>query len=97
MRVEFHPDAEAELVAAVDYYESSEPGLGFEFALEANLALERAVKYPTAWALLDANLRRTLFRRFPYGLIYSANAERLVVVAVMNLHRKPGYWRERTK
>lgn len=84
-------------MAAVDYYESCESGLGFEFALEANLALERAVKYPTAWVLLDDHLRRTLLRRFPYGLIYSANAERLLVVAVMNLHRKPGYWQKRTE
>ncbi|ACE84305.1 hypothetical protein [Cellvibrio japonicus] len=44
MKVAFHPDAEAELNAAVDYYESCEPGLGLAFALEASLALGRVVK-----------------------------------------------------
>jgi hypothetical protein len=62
---EFHPDAEAELVAAIDYYEACEPGLGLAFALEANLALERAIKYPTAWSSLNTTFRRTLLRRFP--------------------------------
>ena len=95
MIAEFHPEAEAELVAAIDYYEACESGLGFEFALEANLALERAIKYPTAWAPLDTTFRRTLLRRFPFGLIYTIDDDRLLVVAVMNLHRKPGYWQDR--
>lgn len=36
MKVDFHPEAEAELVAAIDYYETCEPGLGLAFALPAN-------------------------------------------------------------
>lgn len=95
MKVDFHPEAEAELVAAIDYYETCEPGLGLAFALEANLALERAVKYPTAWTSLNTIFRRTLLRRFPFGLIYTLDENILLVVAVMNLHREPGYWQNR--
>lgn len=95
MRVDFHPEAEAELLAAIDYYETSEPGLGLAFALEANLALERTIKYPTAWAPLNTTFRRTLLRRFPFGLIYTVDENILLIVAVMNLHREPGYWQNR--
>lgn len=95
MKVAFHPDAEAELNAAVDYYESCEPGLGLAFALEASLALDRAEQYPIAWAPLDDVFRRSLLRRFPYGLIYTLRNDELLVMAVMNLYREPDYWKQR--
>ncbi len=34
MNVLFHPDAELELNAAIDYYEAIENGLGYDFSLE---------------------------------------------------------------
>ena len=46
MSFAFHPEAEAELNEAVEYYERVEPGLGYEFALEAHAAVHRAVAYP---------------------------------------------------
>jgi len=30
----FHPEAEVELNLSIDYYESLEPGLGYDFAIE---------------------------------------------------------------
>ncbi len=35
MSYSFHPDAEEEFNKAIDYYESLEPGLGYDFALGA--------------------------------------------------------------
>jgi len=32
----FHPKAEAEFLAAIDYYEAREPGLGSDFAIEVH-------------------------------------------------------------
>ncbi len=33
MSYRFHPEAEAELNLSIDYYESIEPGLGYDFAI----------------------------------------------------------------
>ncbi len=66
MNVAFHPHAEAELIAAVEYYEACHPGLGLDFAIETNLALDRASRYPEAWPLLESLFRRVLFNRFPF-------------------------------
>lgn len=71
------------------------PGLGFDFAIEASQALLRAVQYPEAWVLLEAPFHRVLLNRFPFGLIYTFDKDALLVVAVMNLHREPGYWQSR--
>jgi hypothetical protein len=40
-------------------------------------------------------LRRVLAPKFPYGLLYRVEPERIYVIAVMHLHRRPGYWRSR--
>lgn len=95
MAFTFHPKAEAELTEAVDYYEEAEPGLGYEFALEAHAAIHRAAAYPQAWPILEGEVRRSLLKRFPYGILYTEEGEGILILAVMHLHRQPGYWRAR--
>lgn len=95
MSFRFHPEAERELNEAVEYYEDVESALGYVLSVEIYSAIQRAVAYPRAWPVLDGDVRRALVRRFPYGVLYSEEEDTLLVIAVMNLHREPGYWRER--
>lgn len=83
MNFSFHPEAEEEFNKAI------EPGLGYDFALEVYSAIQRAVEYPTAWAVLDGEVRRCWV---PYGVLYTAEHAEIFVVALMNLHRQPDYW-----
>ncbi len=50
---------------------------------------------PVALPVLQGCLRRSLLRRFPYGIICAEEGDGVWVLAVMHLHRKPGYWRDR--
>lgn len=95
MTVTFHPEAELELREAVSYYEAIEPGLGYDLSLEVYAAVQRAVTLPQAWPILTGSVRRVLVRRFPYGVLYPVEPGSLLVIAVMNLHREPGYWKDR--
>ncbi len=97
MNFSFHPDAEKELNEAVEYYEDIEPGLGCDFALEVYSAISRAVDFPKAWGILEGDIRRSLVRRFPYGVLYSEEKDQIFIVAVMNLHKKPGCWKRRVE
>jgi hypothetical protein len=47
---DFHPEAEAELVADVDWYDERESGVGGRFADAVRAAIESAVEDPAAWA-----------------------------------------------
>jgi hypothetical protein len=47
--IHFHPEAEAEFIQAIDYYEDREAGLGHDFAVEVYAAIERTMAYPKAW------------------------------------------------
>lgn len=95
MGVYLHPEAEWELREAVEYYEDIEPGLGYDLSVEVYSAIQRAVAHPRAWPILDGEIRRALVRRFPYGVLYSEEEGALLILAVMNLHREPGYWEGR--
>jgi plasmid stabilization system protein ParE len=81
----------------VDYYESCQEGLGLDFALEVHATVRRVVEHPQAWPVLDEPIRRRITNRFPYGVLYveEADGDRILILAVMHLHRKPGYWKDR--
>ncbi len=95
MSFSFHPEAEKELTEAIAYYEQIEPGLGYDFALEVYSAIRRSVDFPEAWSVLDGDVRRSLVKRFPYGILYAQAEDGILILAVMNLHREPGYWKNR--
>ena len=97
MRYVFHPEAEVEFDAAIDYYEDREPGLGYDFAVEVHSTLENILSFPKAWPILEDDIRRCQTRRFPYGIIYAVNEDVIFVLAVMHLHRDPEYWKNRLK
>jgi len=80
---------------AVAHYNGLLPGLGAEFALEVRNGLGRIEQYPKAWQRLGRRARRYRLSRFPYGLVYAPLRSEILVLAVMHLHRKPDYWKER--
>ncbi|NCD26940.1 MAG: type II toxin-antitoxin system RelE/ParE family toxin [Deltaproteobacteria bacterium] len=91
----FHPEAEAEFLDAIEYYESLESGLGYDFAIEVRAAIQRAEAFPLAWTSLDGEVRRSLVRRFPFGVVYAEDSADLFILAVMHLHRAPDTWKNR--
>jgi plasmid stabilization system protein ParE len=96
MRVEFHPEAELELIEAAVYYDLQVPGLGARFESEVTRAIDFLRDHPNIGRPLDENLRAFVLRRFPFTLIYFAAADVIRIEAVAHQHRLPGYWRDRT-
>ncbi|MEX0661113.1 MAG: type II toxin-antitoxin system RelE/ParE family toxin [Balneolaceae bacterium] len=97
MRYSFHPEAEQEFIQSIDYYEERSPNLGYDFSTEVYSAIQRIIAYPKTWPFIEADIRRTLVKKYPYGILYHYNEENDVVfiVAVMHLHRGPDYWKTR--
>jgi len=96
MRYSFHPDAEAEFLEAIEYYEGCGEGLGYDFAMEVYAAIDNILAYPQAWPILEGDVRRHQTRRFPYGVIYAHEPDHVLILAVMHLHRDPDYWKDRS-
>ena len=91
----FHPEAEAEFIAAIDYYEEKQSGLGYDFAREVYAGVKSIIEHPQTWPILDGEIRRRLIGRFPYGILYSDEGQKIFILAVMHLRREPNYWKKR--
>ena len=68
--VNIQPRAEAEADEAAAWYEAEQPGLGIEFLLELDAAIERAAETPLAYAPVFLEARRVLTRRFPFAVYF---------------------------
>ncbi len=87
--------AQAEMLEAKHYYERQQRGLGLQFLNEAKRSAIRILEQPLAWQIEIEPVRRFIFNRFPYKMLYVIRAERIVVLAVAHQHRDPDYWVER--
>ena len=96
MTIKFHSAARKEFFEAADYYEEQVVGLGDDFIDEVEKVLDVIEQQPMSGTKITNTERRFLVSRFPYGVIYSVEAGQIVIFAVMNLKRKPGYWKSRT-
>jgi hypothetical protein len=97
MKFEFHPLAFQELDDSVKYYENIREGLGLEFLDEVDISIKRIIQFPTGWTKVSKFCRRCLVRRFPYGIIYQNLENKIFIIAIMQLNRKPDYWKDRVK
>lgn len=90
--LEFHPEALAELERAKAWYEAQRFSLGESFFQEITTAITRIRETPVTWPEYKGGTRRFLVHRFPFAIIYSLRSSAILVVAVMHLKRRPGYW-----
>jgi len=96
MKLWFHSDARTEFLESVRYYEGQRRGLGRRFLVAVTEALQRIQAHPNMCPLVSGTWRQCRVSRFPFGIIYRVQERGLEIIAVMHLHREPGYWRHRT-
>ena len=96
MTIKFHSEARKELIETSEYYEDQVVGLGEEFINEVEKVLDVIKQQPISGTKITKTERRFLVSRFPYGIIYSVEDDLISIFAIMNLRRKPGYWKSRT-
>ena len=93
----FHPDAEAELRAAVAYYEQQRAGLGRDLRSEVERTIRRIQQQPQLFPQHnESGIRKYVIRRFPYTIFYLELDESIWIAAVAHQRRRPGYWASRT-
>lgn len=100
MTLRFHPDAAAELEAAVSWYRNEEPRAAVRFSDEVRRRAYQAARFPLSGpqqrgfeARLD--VRGFVLRGFPYWLVTARVRDERIVVAMAHTSREPGYWRTR--
>lgn len=95
MNLTYHPEAEAELVEAVQFYEQRLPGLGQRFRRAFEAAIAGVRQNPVRWRIVEGEVRRCLIRGFPYSVYYRVLDDALRILAVKHHRRHPDYWKSR--
>jgi len=95
--VVFLSPAQEEMIAAAQYYQQQSIGLGAEFLVEVERTTAAIAVHPKAAPIVAQAIRRRLLKRFPFGILYVATTDELVILAVMHLRRRPGYWQDRLR
>ena len=76
MRLELHPEAQAELRSAALWYDERRPGLGDEFIAEVSATLDRIGDAPESYPpwprtrAADPLIRKAIIQRFPYVIAF---------------------------
>jgi toxin ParE1/3/4 len=94
MNYSFLPEAEAEYLDAVRFYEEQQAGLGAALIIEFERVIEMVAERPRSWRLIHpAGIRRVGLARFPYAVFYRAlDDSSLQITAFAHHRRRPGYW-----
>ncbi|MDL1975564.1 MAG: type II toxin-antitoxin system RelE/ParE family toxin [Deltaproteobacteria bacterium] len=89
------PIALKEIEEAWQWYESRREGLGNDFVLCVEESLEKISRNPKLYPTVHKEIRRALIRRFPYGIFYFIEKNKIVVVGVFHGSRNPKHWKNR--
>lgn len=91
----FHAEARKEFRESARYYESQQDGLGQRFVDAVRDAIDRIRSHPQLYHEFEPGVRQCRTPHFPYGIIYRVRNSTVEILAVMHLHRRPGYWKSR--
>lgn len=85
--VHFHEEAEAELDAAVDWYEKQSAGLGWRFHSAVTEAVKKIADNPTFYGVCFENYRDVALKRFPYRIVFKIAEDKIVIYSIFHGHR----------
>ena len=94
-RVEFRPEASADVAGAFSWYEAQRPGLATEFEAALDHTLGFIATMLAAGRVVHRTLRRASIRRFPFGVYYILGADLIEIRGVLHNSRDPRTWRRR--
>ena len=89
--------ASAEMERSAVWYEKRGEGLGLRLHAAIKEAEVFISKNPNLGTPHRRNTRKWLVPGFPYSLIYPEEAQRILICAVANWKRRPGYWLRRIR
>lgn len=89
------PFAEEDAKDAANWYNEKREGLGNEFLLALEAALNVIQRNPNHYQVVYKGLKRALTVRFPYGIFFTVEEDAIYVLAIVHTSRSPKVWKKR--
>lgn len=86
--------AEAQIAEAYQWYEKKKTYLGDDFLQAIEESLITIETNPQAFQLKYKSIRAIYTKRFPYGIFYLIDKEKIIVFAVFHLSQNPKRWKK---
>ena len=88
-----HSEAQAELDAAIFFYESRAKGLGLDLHAKVEQAVRAIQTSPESWPPhKHSGFRKYFVERFPFIIFFLEMPDSIWIAAVAHASRRPGYW-----
>ena len=94
--VSFHPAARQDADEAAACYAERSVRAAVRFLDELERVIELIANSPNRFQVFDADLRRAVFHRFPFYIVFRADDLKVVILAVAHGRRRPRFWLSRT-
>src|SRR5262249_54504505 len=91
----FHPEVASDLRVGFGYYEARQIGLGDRFLAAVRDVYDRVAAMPELYGAVWETVRFVQLRKFPFGVYYQVDPDRVYVIAVYNTYRDPAGWQRR--
>jgi plasmid stabilization system protein ParE len=89
------PEAKEDLLEARVWYGNVRSELGERFALAVVATVEAIAEHPVQFPVVHRGRRRAGVRKFPYGIFFEVQENRIVVIARFHGRRNPRRWQMR--
>jgi plasmid stabilization system protein ParE len=90
--IRLRPQVEDEVTEAMAWYQGRRSGLELDFYRTFLEVLDVIAESPDLYRTVYGDVRRVVFRRFPYVLFYIFTDDEVVVLACMHERRSPDRW-----
>jgi len=87
--VVYRQAARRDIIDAAHDYEAQRRGIGTSFLDELARIEAHVADAPRLYQRIDGDVRRAVLRRFPFGLFYLEEEQRILVLACLDLRRDP--------
>ncbi len=92
------PPAVADIVAAAEWYDDQQPGLGDDFVKEVNAVISALPRNPLGHSVRFSDVRCVRLKRFkPCGIYYFLWHEEVIIFAVFHASRHPRWLQSRRR
>lgn len=88
-------EAEFDIDEHFNFYEEKRDGLGHDFLLCVEEALDKLQRNPVIYRKIYNDLRRIPIRRFPYRAFFFIQGQQIIVTAVFHARKDPTSWGSR--
>lgn len=94
----FHPDALAEFLAALDWYQGRWPAAADTLGAAVEVGIETIRRFPQASPpIVAVTIRARNLDTFGYSIVYFVEHDEVVILAIAHQRRRARYWLSRAQ